>query len=109
MKWKDVELIDGEFYFVDVARYSDNEPNEWVFVYKENRNCTTEHYCAAKISSKETTFSSIYGIGYLCSESRIAELRRATQEDIKRFFEYLDKWGCRYSLNTKKLRHVGGR
>ena len=31
MKWNDVEMIDGEFYFVDVKRWRDNEPNEWVF------------------------------------------------------------------------------
>ena len=35
MKWNDVEMIDGEFYFIDVKRWRDNEPNEWVFVDKD--------------------------------------------------------------------------
>ena len=50
MKWNDVEMIDGEFYFVDVTRWRDNEPNEWVFAYKENQDFVTEHYCTAKIT-----------------------------------------------------------
>ena len=43
MKWNDVEMIDGEFYFVDVKRWRDNEPNEWVFVYRENMDYVTEY------------------------------------------------------------------
>lgn len=105
MKWNGVEMIDGDFYFVDVARWRDNKPNEWVFVYKENSGYLTGNYCSAKVS--QNNCCAIYDNGHVCSESSILCLRPATQEDITRFFEYLDKWIYRYSLNTKKLRHVG--
>lgn len=105
MKWNDVEMIDGEFYFVDVARWRANEPNEWVFAYKENQDFITEHYCAAMVSRNDTC--SIYDYGHVCSESAIIDLRIATQDDMNRFFDYLDRWNYRYCLNTKKLRHVG--
>lgn len=108
MKWNDVEMIDGGFYFVDVVRWRANEPNEWMFVYKENRDCVTEHYCAAKISQVNNSRYSIYERGHVCGEPSIRNLRPATEEDIRRFWEYLDRWGYRYNLNTKKLRHVGG-
>lgn len=107
MKWNDVEMVDGEFYFVDVARWRDNEPNEWMFVYKENQDYVTEHYCAARIHQVDNDRCSIYDNGHVCSESSIIYLRPATQDEINRFFDYLDRWGYRYNLNTKKLRHVG--
>lgn len=106
MKWNDVEMIDGEFYFVDVARWRDNEPNEWVFSYKDNLGYVTEHYCAARINQVNTNLCSIYDNGHVCSESAILDLRPATQEDMNRFWDYLDRWNHRYNLNTKKLRHV---
>ena len=105
MRWNDVEMIDGEFYFVDVARWRDNEPNEWIFVYKENRDYVTEHCCSAKISGER--HCSIYESGHICCDSSIINLRPATQDEINRFFDYLDRWSYRYSLNTKKLRYVG--
>lgn len=105
MKWNDLEMIDGEFYFVDVKRWSDNEPNEWVFVYKDNQYYVTEHYCSIKISGER--HCSIYESGHVCSDSSITNLRPATQEDMNRFWDYLDRWNYRYCLNTKKLRHVG--
>ncbi len=109
MKWNDVELIDGEFYFVDVRRWIDNEPNEWVFVYKENQDYVTGHYCSARINQVDNSICSIYDRGHVCDESSILYLRPATQEDMNRFWAYLDRWGCRYNLNNKKLRHVGRR
>lgn len=105
MKWNDVEMIDGEFYFVDVERWRDNEPNEWVFAYKENNDYVTEHYCTTKVNGWRQC--SIYENGHVCSDSSIINLRHATQDEINRFFDYLDRWDYRYSLNTKKLRHVG--
>ena len=107
MKWNDVEMIDGEFYVVDVKRWLDNEPNEWVFAYKENQDYVTKHYCAARINQVHTNLCSIYDNGHVCSESSILDLRPATQDEINRFFDYLDRWNYRYCLNTKKLRHVG--
>ena len=107
MKWNDVEMIDGEFYFVDVVRWRDNEPNEWIFVYKENQDCVTEHYCTAKITQVDNSLCSIYDYGHVCGESLIINLRPATQEEINRFWDCLDRWNYRYCLNTKKLRHVG--
>lgn len=107
MKWNDVEMIDGEFYFVDVKRWRNNEPNEWVFAYKENQVDVTKHYCAACISQDCDNLYSIYGDGFVCSESKIINLRHATQEEMRRFWDYLDRWDYRYCLNTKKLRHVG--
>lgn len=107
MKWNDIEMIDGEFYFVDVERWRDNEPNEWLFVYKENQDYTTEHYCAAKINQVDNSLCSIYDNGHVCRESSIIDLRPATQEDMRRFWDYLGRWDYNYSLNTKKLRHVG--
>ena len=104
MKWNDVEMVDGEFYFVDVTRWRDNEPNEWVFTYKENCDYATEHYCSAKLSGYENC--SIYDYGHVCSNSSIISLRPATQEEINRFFDYLRRWNYRYSLNTKNLRYV---
>lgn len=105
MKWNDVEMIDGEFYFVDVARWRANEPNEWVFAYKENQDFVTKHYCTARVGRND--MCSIYYEGHVCSESAIIDLRPATQEDMNRFWDYLDRWNYRYNLNTKKLRHVG--
>ena len=107
MKWNDVEMVDGEFYFVDVARWRADEPNEWIFAYRENRYYVTEHYCAARVSRND--YCSIYDDGHVCSESAIIDLRPATQEDMARFWDYLDRWDYRYNLNTKKLRHVGRR
>lgn len=107
MKWNDIEMIDGKFYIVDVARWSDNEPNEWVFAYNENMNYVTGHYVTAKISNIGTDFSSIYDFGHVCSESQILNLRPATPEDMRRFWDYLNSWNYRYCLNTKRLRHVG--
>lgn len=109
MKFNFVEMVDGEFYFVDVRRWVDNEPNEWVFAYKENSNLLTEHYCSARINQVDNSICSIYNNGHVCSESSILDLRPATQEEINRFFDYLDRWNYRYCLNTKKLRHVGRR
>ena len=109
MKWNDVEMIDGEFYFVDVTRWRDNEPNEWMFAYKENQDFVNEHYCTAKISQVDNNVCSIYDYGHVCAESQIINLRPATQDDMNRFFDYLDRWNYRYNLNTKKLRHVGRR
>ena len=106
MKWNDVEMIDGEFYLVEVERWRDNEPNEWVFVYKEIQGYLTRHYCAACISQSCDSVCSIYDCGYVCEESQIVNLRPATQEDMNRFWDYLDRWDYSYSLNTKKLRHV---
>lgn len=107
MKWNDVEMIDGEFYFVDVVRWHDNEPNEWVFAYKENQDYVTGQYCAARINQVHNDLCSIYYTGHVCNESQIRNLRPATQEDMRRFWDYLDIWNYRYCLNTKKLRHVG--
>lgn len=105
MKWNDVELIDGEFYFVDVKRWRDNEPNEWIFVYKENQYYVTEHYCSIKSSGEH--YCSIYESGHVCNDSAIVNLRPATQAEINNFFDYLGRWHYRYNLNTKKLRYVG--
>ena len=107
MKWNDVEMIDGEFYFVDVSRWRDNEPNEWVFAYKENQDYVTEHYCAARINQVDNNRCSIYDGGHVCDKSAIIDLRPATPKDVNRFWDYLDRWNYRYNLNTKKLRHVG--
>ena len=107
MRWNDVELIDGEFYFVDVRRWRDNEPNEWVFVYKDNQYYVTEHYCAARINQVDNSLCSIYDYEVVCNDSAIVNLRPATQVEINSFFDYLDRWHYRYNLNTKKLRHVG--
>lgn len=107
MKWNGVEMVDGEFYFVDVARWRDNEPNEWIFAYKENQDYVTEHYCAARINQADNSICFIYDRGHVCGESAILYLRPATQEEINRFWDYLDIWGYSYCLNTKKLRHVG--
>ena len=107
MKWNDVEMIDGWFYFVDVTRWRDNKPNEWVFIYKDNSDYVTKHYCAANITNESDSLCSIYKCGFVCNESQIINLRPATQDDMCRFFDYLDRWNYRYCLNTKKLRHVG--
>ena len=107
MIWNDVKMVDGEFYFVDVERWRDNEPNEWIFVYKENLDFVTENYCAAKITNEQ--YCSIYDFGHVCCESSIIDLRPATRAEINSFFDYLDEWNYRYNLNTKKLRDVGRR
>jgi hypothetical protein len=65
----------------------------------------TEHYCSAKISGER--HCSIYDSGHVSDDSSIITLRLATQMEINHFFDYLDEWGYRYNLNTKKLRYVG--
>lgn len=107
MKWNDVELIDGEFYFVDIKRWSDNKPNEWVFAYKGNSENLTRHHVAAKVSDNDSSVCSVYDFGFVCDDSSVIHLRHATQEDMRRFWDYLDRLNYRYNLNTKKLRYVG--
>jgi hypothetical protein len=107
MKWNDVEMIDGKFYFVEVERWLDNEPNEWVFMFKDNNeNCITRHYCSAKITNDSDSHCAIYDYGFICDDSKILGVRPATQEDMGCFYKYLQKWDYRFNLNTKKLRHV---
>ena len=105
MKWNDVELVDGKFYFVEVKRWSDGEPNYWVFAYKDNNERITEHYVSAKITN--TRLCSVYDSGRVCCMDRIISLRPTTREDMDAFWSYLDRWDYKYSLNTKKLRYVG--
>lgn len=109
MKWNDVELIDGKFYFIDIKRWVDNKPNEWVFAHKKNTEHLTRHHVAVKISDNSDSVSSIYDFGFVCEDSSIIDLHPATQEEMTRFFDYLNRWGYRYNLNTKKLRYVRGR
>lgn len=107
MKWKDVELVDGRFYFVEVERWADGLPNNWVFAYKDNMEFETYHYVCAKISSAHSGVCSVYNFGYVCNSSQIVSLRPATREDMDAFWSYLDIWNYKYSLNTKTLRYVG--
>lgn len=107
MRWNDLELIDGEFYFVDIKRWGGDNPNEWVFSYKENTEKLTRHHVSAKISDDGSSVCAIYDFGFVCDDSSIIDLRPATQEDMNRFWDYLERYGYRYNLNTKKLRHVG--
>lgn len=102
MKWNGVELIDGEFYFVELKRWSDCLPNEWVFVYKENVDDLTKHYCAVKVS-QENCLHPVFGHGRLCEDFLILDLRIANQDDMSRFWERLDKFGFYYNSNTKYL------
>lgn len=104
MKWDEVELVDGKFYFVEVERWRDGLPNNWVFAYKDNNDWITEHYVSAKIT--DTSVRSVYGSGHVCCRDKIIYLRPATREDMDAFWSYLDYWGYKYSLNTKKLRDV---
>lgn len=56
MKWNDVELVDGKFYFVEVRRWSNGEPNNWVFAYRDNNCFITQHYVCAKIEGSYISF-----------------------------------------------------
>lgn len=108
MKWNDVELIDGEFYFVEVKRWGDGLPNNWVFAYKDNMEFETNHYVCVKIEGAANHVRYIYGdCNHVCCSDSIISLRPATREDMDAFWYYLDRWGCRYNVNTKKLRYVG--
>lgn len=110
MKWNDVEMIDGKFYVVEVKRWRDGEPNNWVFAYKDNMDFETKHYVCVKIIETDNSVSAVYGDGnHVCSSTSIISLRPATQEDMDYFWDYLDRWGYKYSVNTKKLRNVGNR
>lgn len=107
MKWNDIELVDGKFYFVEVRRWSDGLPNNWVFAYKDNNDFITNHYVSAKITDTDNGVCSVYNEGHVCCMDKIISLRPATREDMNAFWSYLDRWGYKYSLNTKKLRYVG--
>lgn len=108
MKWNDVELVDGEFYFIEVERWGDGLPNNWVFAYKDNVFFETEHYVCAKIDGSASNVCSVYGdCNHICCSTKIVSLRPVTLDDMDAFWSYLDYWGYKYSLNTKKLRHVG--
>lgn len=109
MKWNDVELVDGKFYVVEVERWSDGRRNEWLFAYKENENVLTKLYVCAKMFCAMGGVRSIYDYGHICTRKRIVSIRPATPNDMDYFWDYLDRWGYKYSVNTKKLRHVGGR
>lgn len=106
MNWNDVELVDGKFYFVEVERWYDGLPNDWVFAYKDNNDCITNHYVSAKISDAYCSVCSVYDGGCVCCRDKIISLRPATLDDMDAFWSYLDRCGYKYSLNTKKLRHV---
>lgn len=106
MKWKDIELIDGKFYFVEVERWGDGFPNNWVFAYKDNNDFITQHYVSAKISDTNCSACSVYDSGPVCCRTSIISLRPATSEDMDAFWSYLDRWDYKYCLNTKKLRDV---
>lgn len=80
-----------------------------MFAYKENNDYVTNHYCTAKISSTHEGLISIYDFGHVCQGYSIVDLRVANEDDMRRFWDYLYSRGYRYNLNTKKLRHVGGR
>lgn len=101
-------MVDGKFYFVEVKRWSNDEPNDWVFSYKDNGLITSHHVCA-KITETDKRVCGVYGVGYLCQSDNIVSLRPASREDMDAFWSYLDRWGYKYCLNTKKLRHVGSR
>lgn len=107
MKWNDVELVDGKFYFVEVKRWSDDEPNNWVFAYKDDNGFITNHYVCAKITETDDSICCVFGDGHICFSTKIISLRPTTREDMDAFWSYLDRWDYKYSINTKKLRHVG--
>lgn len=106
MKWNDVELIDGKFYVVDIRERG----SSWVFAFKNDNSerFTLCHVCA-KFVGGETSINSIYNGGMICRNNEIENIRPATREDMHYFWDYLSRWGYKYSLNTKKLRHVGSR
>lgn len=112
MKWKDVEMIDGEFYVVDVRGKLRFDASSWVYSFKDDGSdrFTFCHVCA-KIHTCDTRShtNSIFGGGLICHNDEIENIRPATQEDMDYFWDYLDIWKYKYSLNTKKLRYVGGR
>lgn len=107
MKWNDVELVDGKFYFVEVERWYDGKPNNWVFAYKDNMGFETEHYISVKITDTDSSVCGVYCDSHVCCSTKIISLRPATREDMDAFWSYLDRWNYKYSLNTKKLRYVG--
>lgn len=109
MKWNDVELVDGKFYFVEVERWEDGLPNIWVFAYKDNNDFITNHYVSAKITDIDSGVCSIYGYCHVCCRDKIISIRPATPNDMDYFWDYLDRWGYKYSVNTKTLRYVGNR
>ena len=102
MKWSDVELIDGKFYVADICSR--------VFAFKNDNSerFTLCHVCAKFVSS-ETSINAIYDGGLICHNDEIKNIRPATREDMDYFWDYLSRWGYKYSLNTKKLRYVGNR
>ena len=109
MKWNDVELIDGKFYVVEVERWMNGRRNDWVFAYKDNENFFTELYVCVKMFEMGNGVCSIYDYSHVCVNERIVSIRPATPNDMDYFWDYLDRWGYKYSVNTKKLRHVGNR
>lgn len=107
MKWNDVELIDGKFYVVDIRARMGFSSSSWVFAFKNDNSgrFTFCHVCAKFLNS--VTFSNaVYGGGLICSNNEIKDIRPATREDMDYFWDYLSRWGYKYSLNTKKLRHA---
>ena len=85
MKWNDVELVDGKFYFVEVKRWSNDKPNDWVFAYKDNNDFITKHYVCAKITNTDSSVRGIWGFGFVCNNEKIASLRPATRDDMDYF------------------------
>lgn len=102
MVWNDVELVDGMFYVVTLT----NDPNMWVFQYKEHLSLVTNHHVCACIQCNGRT-SHVYESGYVCSNRSINTLRPCTNDDLKMFFDYIDEWNFSYNLQTKKLKYVG--
>lgn len=82
MKWNDVELVDGKFYFVEVKRWRNGEPNDWVFAYKDNNDFITNSYVSAKITNEDSSMICVYDDGFtyrhnriVCTDDRIRHIR----------------------------------
>ena len=108
MKWNDVELVDGKFYVVDTRGSIRFNSSSWVFAFKnDNSGRFTSCHVGVKFVNSVTSSMAFYNGGLVCGNNEIKNIRPATREDMDYCWDYLSRWGFKYSLNTKQLHYVG--
>ncbi len=86
------EMVDGEIY------YAKTNLVEWIYIYKRNNTFKTNHYVAI-LNNFLMEFDNV------CTTQTddIKELRKATDEEKRLFFEMIEKNGRKWDADKKEL------
>lgn len=89
------ELVDGEIYYVK------NNLVEWIYIYKKTYTFKTSHYVAV-LNNHFNYYMEFNGICTTQNDD-IKELRKATEEEKRLFFEIIEKNGRKWDAGKKEL------